>query len=131
MRTRTREKKKELPLYLVVILIAFAVIGFSSLVFYYITFLPVPYSVEPLKERFLVALQLEDMLYREHDMVVVEKEGTMIYREPEEGAEEIREARGDMLYRKMEEKEDWMKIRRRDGLVEGWIKSEFVRIIES
>lgn len=130
MRTRTRENKKELPMYLVVILIILSTMGLLLLVAYYITFQPVPYPLEPLKGRVLIALQMEEIMHRDLDMVVFDKgEGTVIRESPEEEGEVIREARTDVLYRKLEKYNGWVKIRRRDGFVEGWVKEEFVRII--
>ncbi len=117
-------------MYLVVILIILSTMGLLLLVAYYITFQPVPYPLEPLKERVLIALQMEEIMHRDLDMVVFDKgEGTVIRESPEEEGEVIREARTDVLYRKLEKYNGWVKIRRRDGFVEGWVKEEFVRII--
>jgi len=131
MRTRTRENKKELPIYVVAVLIALSGIGILSLAVYYLAFLPVPYPIQSLKVRVLTTLQLEEVLHRDFDFAIIDKEGGVdILKSPEEEAEVLMEEQKDALYRKVEEHEEWIKVRSEDGSVEGWLRKEDVRIIE-
>jgi hypothetical protein len=63
------KEKKELPVLVIAILIFLSSIGFLGFAVYYITFLPVPMAMQPLKVRILTAIQVEESIVREQGII--------------------------------------------------------------
>ncbi len=70
------KEKIELPVFVVAILIFLASLGFLGFAVYYIAFLPVPMSMQPLRVRLLTTLQAEDAA-RSTGAVEVEEESEL------------------------------------------------------
>lgn len=87
------KEKKELPVFVVAILIFFSSLGFLAFAIYYIVFLPVPTVIQSLKVRILTTVQLEEAKegYQREKELTIEEGEDKIEAEIEiesEGAEE-------------------------------------------
>lgn len=86
------KEKRELPVFVVAILIFLSSLGFLAFAVYYIVFLPVPMAMQPLKVRILTNIQLEEikegagLVQEEIDFSVEEED--IIDEENEDSSEE-------------------------------------------
>ncbi len=78
------KEKKELPVLVVAILIFFSSLGFLAFAVYYIAFLPVPVSMQPLKVRILTNIQLEGNIEREEVKEGEDVEGVVLDEEEDD-----------------------------------------------
>ncbi|MDD4062217.1 MAG: SH3 domain-containing protein [Candidatus Pacebacteria bacterium] len=79
----------KLPGYLTSLMIAFAGLGFFVFSLWYVVNFPVPYSMQPLKQRIVVMFQIEQAKLDMKDFVVIAGDEVYGYTEPSYESEEI------------------------------------------
>jgi len=117
---------EKLPGYLTSIMIALAGVGFFVFSLWYIVNFPVPYPLQPLKQRMVVIFQVEQAKLDAGDFVVIEGDKVYGYMEPDDDSgDAVLVASGE--YEKIEEVDGWVQIILEDGLLV-WISQDFIKV---
>ena len=120
-----KQPKQDMPVYVSAIFIFLAGVSFLFLTVYYIAFLPIPPSMQPLRVRILTFLQLEKAKGNNRVMVILtNNKEVKLFSEPSKQADVIYTISNQGLYKEVEKRDEWVKIELKDSSTTGWIEKK-------
>lgn len=117
---------EKLPGYLTSLMIAFAGLGFFIFSLWYIVNFPVPYPMQPLKQRLVVMLQVEQAKLDVKDFVTIAGDEVYGYTEPSYESEEIGLIEAGE-YELVDSIDGWSQIILDNDLVV-WVSQDFIKV---
>jgi hypothetical protein len=116
---------KKISAYLTASMIALAGLGVLVFSVWYIISFPVPHPLQPLKQRIVVALQLEKIREAEISFVIIDQDQVPVYQEPDENSVELTKISSG-AYQELTVVDDWHEIEI-DQEIKGWVNKKFIK----